>query len=182
MSDAYTSLKLERPDQKPRVFRFDDDEVRIGFSPACHLALEPFEEGGAEAAIHSSASKPARISPGPGSSEFALNGVALSGETLLKAGDVLTANSCRIVVQSVPGPPAESAESGFDEMPTVASPQYVDPPKETAPEPREPKSPPLPNPRSRRQRRLRKRNPRKRKLPKRASTFFTCFSSRSRST
>lgn len=127
MNDVFTSVQVEYPKQKPRVFRFDESEVRIGFNPKCHLVLEPIRDDGAIVVIKSKPGEISQVLATSGPGVFSLNDAPLRTEATLKNGDTLSADSCRIVVLSLLGISGQKDSREEDDLPTVIAPPREDP-------------------------------------------------------
>ena len=95
------TLEVQPEGQKSRLFRFTENEITIGFTSRCNLALDPQTETGAELVIQT---KPApcllRIKSGSG--VFQLNGTPCVSDLPVKSGDVITGAGCRITIRHLP--------------------------------------------------------------------------------
>jgi Flp pilus assembly CpaF family ATPase len=96
-----TSFELQQDGQHPRLFRFPDSPITIGFAPGCNLALEPAKKDGAQIAIEIK-NQTATLKAKAGSAAFQLNGVKCDGETPVKIGDVISAGDYKILIRNLP--------------------------------------------------------------------------------
>ena len=48
MKTSLTVFEVQQQEQQPRLFRFSDSEISIGFGKGCNLPLEPHSENGPE--------------------------------------------------------------------------------------------------------------------------------------
>lgn len=111
MNQTATTFEIQQEGQKPRMFRFKENEIAIGFSPRCNLSLEPHAPNGAELALILQNGQPTlRVKSVPGA--FQLNGSLITADVTTKIGDVITTIDCRIILRSLPGAtiPAEPPE------------------------------------------------------------------------
>src|SRR6185436_5194178 len=114
MNTELTTLEVRQNGGKARLFRFEESEITIGFTPRCLLSLEPQSENGAELVLTSHAGKgcSVRALRNPGS--FSLNGTPCSAEEQVKNGDVLTVDSYQITLRSLPKGPSGSNAAGAE--------------------------------------------------------------------
>ena len=124
MNSTAATFEVQQEGQKPRLFRFTEARVSIGFSARCDLSLEPHAEKGAELEILTQqAPCIARPKSEPGAISILLNGAPCLSDTPVNAGDVITIASYRITIRTLPSetaavepPPAKVDE----ELPTSA--------------------------------------------------------------
>jgi len=101
MKSTAAIFEVQQDEQKPRLFRFIEPMVSVGFSVRCDLSLEPHADKGAELEILTQESPcivGAKCSPGA----FQLNGGPCVPNAPVKPGDVISINSYRITVRSLP--------------------------------------------------------------------------------
>jgi pilus assembly protein CpaF len=101
VKDSNVTLEVQWKGQKPRLFRFPGRETTLGFHARCDLPLEPQTGNGAELSLAiedgTCLAKPKRQ---PGA--FQLNGRPCIADIPLNSGDVITTDSYRIVIRSLP--------------------------------------------------------------------------------
>jgi pilus assembly protein CpaF len=102
MKSTITTFEVQQNGQKPRLFRFSDSEITIGFPPRSSLPLEPADASGAELVV-STKDQPCLIRAKSRPGAFQLNGVPCQTDLPVNQGDVITGGSYRIVVKNIPG-------------------------------------------------------------------------------
>ena len=126
MKPIATTFEVQQEGQKPRLFRFTESEIVIGFTSRSNLALDPHAENGAELVILTEKVPCVlRAKSNPGA--FQLNGTPCVGDMPVKPGDVITANSYRITVRNLPGAsaPVEPAGNNEPKAEPAAQPDHV---------------------------------------------------------
>ena len=145
-----TTLEVQRDREKPRLYRFAEREITIGFTPRSALALEPAAEKGASLVLVAPPDGPSSLRAHNGPGAFQLNGAPFTKEVSVKPGDVITSGSYRIAICQLPGDSAAPAAAPVDaqqEALTVAQGAPSDVEDATIPAPREAKAtPPTPAP------------------------------------
>ncbi|HTB84905.1 MAG TPA: ATPase, T2SS/T4P/T4SS family [Candidatus Sulfotelmatobacter sp.] len=94
-----TSFELQQDGQPPRLFRFPNSPITIGFAPGCNLSLEPARPEGAQISIE--IKNQAAILKTKAES-FQLNGVKCAGETSVHVGDVISTGAYKILIRNLP--------------------------------------------------------------------------------
>ena len=102
MTNKAITVEVQQSGQKSRLFRLDKNEVSIGFSQHCHIALEPQVGDGSELLLLTHQSVPHTLRPLGKSEAFKLNGDPCSEEVEIKVGDVITTDSYRITIRTLP--------------------------------------------------------------------------------
>src|SRR5258708_2914488 len=103
MKNTTITIQVEHGDHNRRVFRFDKPEIVIGFSPTCHVSLEPHSQTGGELALVTKAGRRPVLKGNRNPGAFNLNGAPCGEETAVKAGDILTSNGYRITIYDLLG-------------------------------------------------------------------------------
>ncbi len=143
MKDKPAMLEVLREGERARLFRFTEQEIKIGFNSRCNLPLEPLNEKGSELLLKPLASSLRAVS-NPGT--FQLNGTPCTDEMPVKPGDIITTNSYRITIRDLPGvssaasepapaEPAPSAEAVDEDATRAASPAEIANAKRVEPKP-----------------------------------------------
>jgi pilus assembly protein CpaF len=125
-----TSFELQQDGQHPRLFRFPDNPVTIGFAPGCNLSLEPAKKDGAQIAIEIK-DQTAVLKAKTGSAAFELNGIKCAGDAPVKIGDVISASGYKILIRNLPVAAAK-VEPAPPPPPTAPA-TISQPPKEPEP-------------------------------------------------
>jgi pilus assembly protein CpaF len=115
MRDKPAMLEVLREGERARLFRFTEPEIKIGFNPRCNLSLEPHTDKGSELLLKPLASTLQGVS---NPEAFQLNGSPCASEMPVKAGDIITTNSYRITIKTLP-----LADDAAAEPPAPAEPQ-----------------------------------------------------------
>jgi pilus assembly protein CpaF len=119
MKDKPAMLEVLREGERARLFRFTDQEIKIGFNSRCNLSLEPHTEKGSELLLKPFASTLSALN-NPGT--FQLNGTPCKDEMPVKPGDIITGDSYRITIRDLPGISSGSAEPAPAEPPPAPEP------------------------------------------------------------
>ena len=103
MKTSLTVFEVQQQEQQPRLFRFSDSEISIGFGQGCNLPLEPHSENGPELRllVRSNGTGLLRAIRAP--EKFQLNGTPCSEELPIKPGDIIASDSYRIRIRDLPG-------------------------------------------------------------------------------
>jgi pilus assembly protein CpaF len=122
MNDDAITFEVQIKGQRPRLFRFAESQVTIGFSPTCDLVLEPAVDDGPEVKLLVKRPSLCVLCPTSCPGAFSLNGSPCARDASVKIGDELTIGSCRVTIRHLPvaepsaqnqrrsdeGPPSES--------------------------------------------------------------------------
>ena len=102
MSTATTSFEIQQTGQRPRLFRFTESPVSLGYAPGSQLLLEPARPNGPQASIEiQNQTATLKIKSEPAA--FELNGVKCAGDAEVKIGDVISTGNYKIVIRNLPG-------------------------------------------------------------------------------
>jgi len=103
MKTSMATFEVELKGQKPRLFRFDANEITIGFTPRADLSLEPQAEKGAELKLLTQSDHAAKVGAISSPGAFQLNGSPVPVDAPVKPGDLITAGDYRIRIRDLPG-------------------------------------------------------------------------------
>lgn len=111
MPQPTTILELKLPHQKPRVFRFTEAEIVLGYSSRAHLALGPENQNATELTIQVDLVHGTRVAGLSGSQVIRLNGGECQLRSKLKAGDVLATDAWEVAILAAFVPSSQTPSS-----------------------------------------------------------------------
>ncbi|MEI6971470.1 MAG: CpaF family protein [bacterium] len=95
------TIKVVAGTGENRVFRFAAREIRVGFRLGAEISLEPLAPNAPEIRILESAPSRYIAEPVGLPGAFQLNGAAIAGSVAISAGDVITANTHKVVIEEI---------------------------------------------------------------------------------
>jgi pilus assembly protein CpaF len=132
MKDPVITFEVQTQGQKPRLFRFAESQVTIGFNPRCNLALEPGADNGPEIKLVVQSTSSCLLCPISSPGAFSLNGSPFLKDSPVKTGDEVAIGSCRVIFRHLPI--AESAAASVQPKPVVEPPAEPDATRGPSPE------------------------------------------------